>query len=466
MNVTYLRRIGTGIAACILGAVMAAGITYLIRVHEINKAYAGRYHTDSPVALRKFPFPYRAAMAISSDIDNTGTLQEFIEINRFINTEEMTADMGTGIGLDIGNSFFFYEPRAGTIGYFSKDPQISETIRRYVKAGYIDFLHSYGEKENFTREDAVRALTELKNTSCRLDVWIDHAKSKSNLGDDVTFGLGDHPRSKEYHADLTLAYGIRFAWLGRVTMITGQSVPVAPGAFLDLFDADHPIPSVVNIGKEFAKNVLGVLGNKKYALHRGNELVKITRLDDGQKLYEFMRFDNGWRGVGTGADARGLAQSVSSKVIARLKQKHGYMIVYTHLGKNGDSLPFIPAETQKALRNLAAEFKAGNIYITTTSGLLNYYIHQRYLDWTYKSENGETIIQIQGIKDPLKGDFVPRIEDLQGITFYVPDKIKARILLSGKELENIRRNSPDYTGRPSVTIAPAYFRDFSKKSLN
>jgi hypothetical protein len=454
MAATYLRRIGYGIVAGILGAVIAVGCVYVLKVHELNAAYAGRYRTDSEVALRKFPFPYHAAMAISSDIDNTGTLKEFIEINRFINTDEMTG-MGAGIGLDIGNSFFFYEPRAGTIGYFSQDPKIAETIRSYLRAGYIDCLHSYGEKADFTREDAVRALAELKKADCKLDVWIDHAKSKSNLGDDVTYGPGDHPGSKEYHADLTLAYGIKFAWLGRVTMITGQSVPVTPDAFFDLFDADHAIPSLVNMGKEFAKNVLGVLGNKKYALHRGNELVKITGLDDGEKIYEFMRFDNCWKGVGTGADARGLAQAISARVLARLKQRQGYMIVYTHLGKNADSPAFIPAETQKALRNLAAEFKDGNIYVTTTSRLLNYYIHQRYLDWTYESENGEIVIRIRSIKDPLQGDFLPTVEDLQGITFYVPDKAKVRVLLGGHALENSRRNPPDYTGRPSVTIAPA-----------
>jgi hypothetical protein len=454
MALSYLRRIGYGIVGGIMVAVIAVGGVYVLKVHELNKAYAGRYRTDSEVGLRKFPYPYRAAVAISSDIDNTGTLEEFIEINRFINTGEMTC-MGTGIGLNIGNSFFFYEPRAGTIGYFSRDPQISETIRRYLKAGFIDILHSYGEKDDFTREDAVRALTELKKADCRLDVWIDHAKSKSNLGDDVTYGPGDHPGSKEYHADLTLAYGIKFAWLGRVTMITGQSVPVTPDAFFDLFDAEHPIPSLVNMGKEFAKNVLGVLGNRKYALHRENELVKITGLDDGQKIYEFMRFDNCWKGVGAGADARGLARAISARVLARLKQRQGYMIVYTHLGKNADSPAFIPPETQKALRNLAAECKSGNIYVTTTSRLLNYYIHQRYLDWTSNSENGETVIRIRAVKDPLQGSFVPTVEDLQGITFYVPDKARARILLSGKALENIRRNFPDDTGRPSITIAPA-----------
>ena len=390
-------------------------------------------------------------MAISSDIDNTESLEEFIEIHKFINTNEITS-MGVGVGLEIGNSFFFYEPPDSAISYFSEDPNVSETIINFLKAGYIDIMHSYGKKYDFTREDAIRALQELNNQNCKVEVWVDHTKSKDNLGDDVTFGLGDHPGSKEYHADLTLAYGIKFAWLGRVTMITGQSVPINIETFTDIFDSDHPIYSFVNMSKELAKNVIGVFGNKKYAMHQGNELVNITELNDGQKVYEFMRFDNHWKGVGVGADAKGLAYAISSKSIAQLKKKEGYMIVYTHLGKNTNSLQPIPRETQNAFRNLAREFKAGDIYITSTSKLLNYYIHHRYLNWSYQSKNNEVRIHIQNIKDPIAGDRIPTLKDLRGMTFYIPNKNKTRVFLSGKQMDVIQRNSPDYTGRESVTL--------------
>jgi hypothetical protein len=91
-------------------------------------------------------------------------------------------------------------------------------------------------------------------------------------------------------------------WLGRVTMIAGQAVPVKIENFTNIFDNDHPMHSVINISKEVAKNVLGILGNKKYEIHKNNDLVKITQLNDGQKVYEFIRFDNYWGGVATGAN--------------------------------------------------------------------------------------------------------------------------------------------------------------------
>ena len=58
------------------------------------------------VSMRKFPYPYSAAIAICSDIDDTNTTEEFLEIQRFLNSKNSTS-MGEGIGLEIGNSFYF-----------------------------------------------------------------------------------------------------------------------------------------------------------------------------------------------------------------------------------------------------------------------------------------------------------------------------------------------------------------------
>ena len=184
------------------------------------------------------------------------------------------------------------------------------------------------------------------------------------MGDDVTCGLGDHPNSNAYHADITLAYGIKFVWLGRGTMITGQSVPISIKSFINIYDSNHPFYSIMNISKELAKNILSHFGNKKYSMHRNNDLVRITSLDDGQKVYEFMRFDNHWRGVGRNANVEGLAYVISKKNIERLKEVSGFMIVYTHFGQNTDHRKPLPIETIGALRNLAIEYHSGHIDLT------------------------------------------------------------------------------------------------------
>ena len=420
-------------------------------IQKANLRYRQKYNPQSKVSLRKFPYPFRAAMTISSDIDNTETLDEYLQIQKFLNTK-ITSKLGKGVGLEIGNSFFFYEPPTEAISYFLGEPNVAKVFISLIRAGYIDTMHSYGKKRDFIREDAVAALRELKQNNCKIEVWVDHSKTRDNFGDDVTFGLGDHPESPIYHADISLAYGIKFVWLGRVTMITGQSVPITLKTFINIFDREHAVHSIINITKEFAKNFLAVFGNDKYAIHKNNELVRIATLNDGQKVYEFIRFDNYWQGVATGANVQNLAYVISRETLKDLIEDNGYMIVYTHLGRNYKRSQFIPKITQNALRNLASEYEDGNIYITTTSKLLNYYINHKYLIWNYENLDDETIIHITHIEDPIVGKFVPTVQNLQGITFYVPDKDKTTVLIDEEKITNIQRNSSDFSGRESVTI--------------
>ena len=59
------------------------------------------------ISLRKFPFPYRCALAISSDIDNASSLKNFVQFMEFLNTKRQTK-YGPGLDLEIGNSFWFF----------------------------------------------------------------------------------------------------------------------------------------------------------------------------------------------------------------------------------------------------------------------------------------------------------------------------------------------------------------------
>ncbi|NOG82980.1 MAG: hypothetical protein HND49_04065 [Planctomycetes bacterium] len=433
-----MKSIYSTISICITLPILLLSAFFVLSHVTMRQEYLLEYDTKAEVALRKFPYPYRAALSICSDIDNTETLEEFLAINTFLNTTEMTS-MGRGVGLDIGNSFFFFAPRSEAISYFNSPPEVAECIRKYIKSEQIDTLHSYGEKEDFTRANAVSSIKELKDSDLKIDVWVDHTRTPDNFGDDVTFGTGDQPDTKTYHADLTVDYGIKFVWLGRITTITGQSVPITSRSFTGIYDPDHPIESVRNIVKEFGKHVLAVFGNDKYEMHRKNDLVKISTLDDGQKVYEFMRFDNFWRGVAEGGNSKNLAYTISKKTLEKLKGNGGFMVVYTHLGQRNNPPEYIPKETQAALRNLAEEFRRGDIYITTTSKLLNYCVNHRYLKWSYETKDGETIITIEKIDDPVSGSYIPSLQQLRGITFYVPDTETTRIFVNNGEVTKVKK---------------------------
>ena len=61
------------------------------------------------VKLRSYPYPYRAMLAICSDLDETPDRHVYGDIMRFLNTMEDTA-MGPGVGLEVGNSIYFDMP--------------------------------------------------------------------------------------------------------------------------------------------------------------------------------------------------------------------------------------------------------------------------------------------------------------------------------------------------------------------
>ena len=115
--------------------------------------------------------------------------------------------------------------------------------------------------------------------------------------------------------------------------------------------------------------------------------------------------------------------------------------------------PYLRPETRDALRRLAAAHRSGRIFVTTTSRLLAYHVNHKCLIWSHEtSDAGDTVIHIRGVGDPLVGRHVPPVEALLGITFYVPDSGKARLVLGGRELTQIERHPADETGRASVAI--------------
>ncbi|HZK67401.1 MAG TPA: hypothetical protein VFD42_07665 [Chloroflexota bacterium] len=412
-------------------------------------ATQGRNATPG-VELRPYPFPYRAAMTICSDIDGTTTLERFLSIQQFLNTEAETG-MGQGVGLEIGNSFFPLTPD-GSFSYLSSGREDRETLDTLIQAGYVDALHSYGDGAA-TREDALRSLEELGRAGSRLDVWIDHARAPSNLGKDTSPGVGDVPGSPIYHADATLAAGIRFVWKGRGTSIVGQDVPYSPAGFLRLIDGRHPRHSAANLAKELVKIALAQLGSPRFAIHSGNRLLRVSPLADGQRVYEFNRCNSYWQGLSYGHDAWGLAYVLRSSALEALVASRGVMVVYTHIGTGPETPPYLPPETQSALRGLAALYRSGTLYVTTTSRLLNYWVNRSYLMWDWHPQGDRTVrIDIAGAADRVQGVRKPNAAALQGITFYVPDRSRADVYLYGRPLPVLQRNPSDSTGRESVSI--------------
>jgi hypothetical protein len=399
------------------------------------------------VSVRKFPYPFKASLCICSDIDGTDTVEDFLAIQTYLNTTRQTS-LGQGIGLEIGNSFLPTRVK-DTFAYFSKRPQDREIIKTFIRAGFIDCLHSYGER-TFTRHQVLTILEALDHDGCKLKTWIDHSAVPSNLGPDNSQGLGDVPDSPVYHADLSLAYGFKFAWMGRGTDVLGQEVPFTSRAFTRIFDPTHPWSSLKHLLRQSTKTILSQVGLKRLAIHRRNLLLQPTRLRDGNRIFEFIRCNNHWHKPRP--SSLKLAYMLRPQALETLIASGGATILYTHLGFI-DPPELIPLPTRAALGHLADTVHKGDLFVTTTTRLLTYCLTHRYLKWDYHLSPGNVVhITIKAIDDPITGLRPPTPEEIQGITFYVPDRQKVSLRLGDQRLSHITRNAKDHRGQESISV--------------
>lgn len=396
------------------------------------------------LSRRKFPFPYQAAVTITSDIDGC-TLDELGAIHEYLNSQVDTA-MGRGLGLDIGDSFWMFvatdiegtihpdgRTLADQMSYWrgvSSDPFCAEAIRHYLKCGWMDSLHSYGDfsRKNpqdihFTRTLAEMAAEHWKETDQTVEVWIDHgnAANVQNFGgadlDRQHYQAGDNPGSPYYHTDLLSNFGLRFVW------------------------GSTRAPMESKLGR--------------------SSLLYPRTLRDKQKLWGFYRYTNS--GLSNEGNPRWLwsahllKHQLNSDNFRLLKENNWYASFAQHLGGHSNLYqPFRPLESEP-LRMLAEEYRRGEILVTRTSRLLRYNLADLYVEWSGKvhPEDSRITIDISSIDDPHRGSYLPCVEDIRGLTFYCNDPSRVSITLNDQPIDPnlIVRNPADYTGWPSIGVA-------------
>jgi hypothetical protein len=435
---------------------------------------------EDKITLRKIPYPYKAALAICSDLDKMDR-EKFDQIHDFLSSNEPTS-LGNGLGLEIADSFWMYSSSNDRINAFSYFEGISEVpsnnaikIEEMISAGFIDSLHTYGdfsEYPGFNRELAKRALAQMHRKNIKVSVWINHGNIhnfqnigiKTALGDVEYISAVDGGKRKciEYHTDLTLPFGFKYLWIDELTEIIGQERPcgIIEASFSKLSDS-KPAKSfsykLIQILVSFSLIIQNKLSLKleinavldklfPKAFDGDNDLIKVITLRDGQKAYSFKRY--GRFGIDN-ADA--LPQLLSKPTLEKLKHTKGTMVLFVHLAKNNNQKVVFSAKACDALRHLSTEEKNGQIYVTTTSKLLHYTALRKFLKWKTKLRPDGIEIVIEKVADPAYGDYIPTIQQLQGVTFYVPDAQKTFVSINGNEIY-VNRNLPDFTCKESVTI--------------
>ncbi len=388
--------------------------------------------------LRKYPYPYRALLAICSDLDETPNEHIYFEIIRYLNTDEQTV-LGRGVNLEIGNTIYFHMPK-DQFAYWNCSDSARSNIHALIRSGHIDCIHSFGDYAD-TRDMALACLQELDSHGCKIKVWVDHAQAPTNFDPDIMQGQGAVKGAKGYHADITIGeYGIKYVWKGRVTSVIAQN---AERTFKGIFNKHEIAASLKTILREVAKGILAALGNVKYAMHKDNYVLRDTRLVDGTQVCEFMRTNPSWAGVSKFEKGREIDKVMTENMLATLVRNEGCSILYTHLGKI-DSLsePF-GRSSKTAFEHLSNMQEGGQILVTTTRRLLDYISVRDRLEYTVKNDEARTEIHI---------DDGTELSSLGGMTWYVEDPDKVDIFVSGEKLNNVTRNQPDFTGKGSISV--------------
>lgn len=310
-----------------------------------------------------------------------------------------------------------------------------------IRAGIIDVLDSYGQDVRFTREMAEHAIKALSDQGLTLTAWADRFKSPDNI--DSLGGRGGHVNRMAYHLDLTLEAGLKYFWLGRVTSIMGQNNAFDWDTFLSLYDREEILKSSLGMLLTLGRHVTMVLAWSADDPVRNNRLLSPKKLRNGSMGYEYIRYQP------LGSEAS-LGTTLTENFLNRLLDTGGRSIVNIKLEPNQDGEVFSKGD-RAVLANVAEKKKQGMLLVTTAGRLLDLTALERNLVWEVENGPDWVKIIIKGINDPLSGQREPRLEELAGLTFYVPESSKASLFVGERELK-VKKNLIDRTGRESISL--------------
>tara|TARA_X000000950_G_scaffold140370_1_gene174208 strand:+ start:884 stop:2113 length:1230 start_codon:yes stop_codon:yes gene_type:complete len=394
------------------------------------------------VKVRKFPYPFKCAFSISSDIDNGSSLESFVQFMDFLNSENQTI-YGPGLGLEVGNSFWFFNgSKSFQLSYFKglthKETLLAPIIRTYLQSRHIDTLHSWGnfDKGGFRRSYANKGMEVLNKYNFDVPVWVNHGINLNyqKIGDYPNMH-GDDPNHSCYHSDLLFESGFEYVWTGKVTHIIGQEGKNNFSIFTKSI-----------IQKLFKK--IRYQNVKDPIYDDDNKLLRPLFLRDGNKTWEFIRFINSWGNAGQ-LDLYEFSDQIKIQNLKRLIKNQGFMILYTHFNENLSKS--IPKKLYHNLKVLKQMVDSKDILMGTTSRILKYWEISNYVSYEVQDLQDKVIITInEDMHCPIGIKSIKSFH-LSGLTFYINIPKPHNIVFKNKLCKTII-NPPDETGEKSISI--------------
>lgn len=346
------------------------------------------------VVLRRFPWPYRAALAISNDCDYL-SLDVMLHLHRLFKSEEAEG----GLGLEISDSFFFYQNRSRypNYSYFdylsNRETAAAPVIRQLLRTGHLDATHGLGDFEagGFKRKLTERAVEECERHGLEIPIWTNHGgfSNWQNIGrkEFATYHAGDDFNSPYFHLDLIYRLGVRYFWTDVSKTKKISLRPTGPVAA----ENERKPRSVVWVWP--VRRI-----QENYELrwnYERRDVLEIVEARSGTRLQGFVRYDGFFPdgdcgleaeelllpdGVRAGPNIGRIAISLRPSLLNELVSDGGCCFLYQHFS----TLAHVPArvhmsaalefhpENLDALRALKRYEDEGKVWVAAQAVLLDY----------------------------------------------------------------------------------------------
>lgn len=435
--------------------------------------------TSVPAAtprLRRFPFPFRAALAISNDTDGMDWAA-FEDWHAFVCGTGHTP-YGQGLGLEVSDSFWIWSD-TGAFALRHAPPwddpgtPAPETGRivELAREGWLDTLHSFGDWDpahHLDRDTMRRGLDLLDRLGLRPPVHVNHGGGLRlhNIGGPwASYQSGDDPDNPSYALDLLRAAGFRFYWIDVLYENDRFGENLDP-ALLPAALHPRPQPRWLQVTERHAhaepggpsRPALSGLGPDRaarIARHMSdNLLVPLVGRDDSA-FWGFKRF-RGHEAPNTAS----FALQASSAHLDLLEAAGGACVVYQHFGvwralgrpkRHASQIesrrPLLDDNAVWAFRDIAARQAAGRLLVTTTARLLGYVWLRDMLRFTATETEAGTglTITLEATDCPIEGHRPVDPAALAGLAFQVPAETGPVTLRSAQGMVLATRRAPDPT---------------------
>jgi hypothetical protein len=358
-------------------------------------------------------------VAISNDID-CAAWNDFLLLHSYVNGRGPTA-LGEGLGLEMGDSFFFFSVRPDhdlAFSYFDdlegkRRTREARVMDELMRTGYLDVLHSWGNysvKGGFRRAQAEAAAAVLRELGNPVRVWINHGDehNRQSIG---TPGWDDSS-AVNGHADILRSAGIEWVWTSALSDLVGQSRSIG---------MREAWPFVKNDVLRPLRQATARRGTNPFYW---NSVTNRLSSRAG-RFRSFVRYGSWPR-----ASAEDLSPNLTDQVLDELEQSGGFMLVYVHLYKR-QSAARLHGVDWSGFRRLADRERRGSLKVTTTSRLLRYHDAVRRLRWhSVRSESESRIL----VELPDVRHDVPVAEELAGLTFITPEAERTKLFVNGQAI--------------------------------